>query len=190
MLMRKKFTMLLMALLAFVGAMKAQVASVAGLSNSMVYTVSTNDRGSWYYSPEKNALSSTYKENIAVDASDSKQQFAFLTVDEKVYLYSVGAAKFVVKAGGYTGLVDYPEAYVTLEATNNTNYPVVVALNGSNHVAISNGFNPAVITSFNSLTDGGNQSRIVAVEGTFNLADALAKITNIGVSFLTHQSSP
>ena len=60
------------------------VASAAGLSNDRVYTVSTNDRGAWYYSPEKKALSSTNKENIAVDATDLKQQYAFLTVNDKV----------------------------------------------------------------------------------------------------------
>ena len=35
------------------------VASASDLSNDKVYTVSTNDRGSWYYSPEKKALSSS-----------------------------------------------------------------------------------------------------------------------------------
>ena len=158
------------------GKINTIVTSAADLSNDKVYTVSTYKRGSWIYSSEKNALTSTTNAGVAVNASDSKQQFAFLTVDGKVYLYSVGAAKFVVKAGEYTGLVDYPEAHVTLEATDNTNYPVVVALNGANHMAISNGYDPAVITKYNDLNDEGNQSRIVAVEGTFDLADALAKI--------------
>ena len=145
------------------GFVELVVTSAADLSNSMVYTVSTNDRGSWIYSSEKNALTSTYKTGAAVNADDPNQQFAFITVKGKVYLYSVGAGKFVAKKGDYTTVVDYPEAYVTLEASGNTNFPVVVALNGTNHMGISNGYNPAVITKHNDLNDAGNQSKIVAV---------------------------
>ena len=173
--MKRTFTFLFAALLACVSMVKAQVTSLEGLSNDKAYTVSTKDRGSWYYAPEKKTLSSTTKENIAVDATDAKQQYAFLTVGDKVYLYSVAANKFVVKNGDYTAVVTYPEAHVTFEATSNSDYPVVVALNGANHIGVSNGYDPAVITSWNDVTDGGNQVNIVAVEGTFDFTEALAR---------------
>ena len=178
--MKRTFTFLLTALFLCVGVVKAQVTSLGELSNDKAYTVSTA-RGSWYYAPEKTTLSSTNKENIAVDATDAKQQYAFLTVDDKVYLYSVGASKFVVKNGNYTAVVAYPEAYVTFEASGKNEYPVVVALNGANHIGVSNGYDPAVITNWNDKNDEGNQVKIVAVEGTYDFAEALAKI-NMGLA--------
>ena len=149
---------------AAIAKLNSVVKTVADLSNSKVYTVTANDnRGSWVYSAEKNALTSTTKAGVDVNAEDANQQFAFITVKGMVYLYSVGASKFVVKKDGATTVVDDPEAYVTFLSSNVADYPIVVALNGENHVGVSNGYDPAVITSWNDINDKGNQSKIVAV---------------------------
>ena len=136
------------------------ITSAADLSNNKVYSVSTKDRGSWIYSAEKNALTSTQKVGTAASAEDVNQQFAFITVKDKVYLYSVGAQKFIVKSEGYTTTSSDPTEYVELLESGNVSYPVVVALNGSSHMGISNGYDPAVITHYNSLSDAGNQINI------------------------------
>ena len=153
--------------------------SIDEVSNEVCYAVSTEDRGAWYAQAAN--LTSTAKAGVAVDATDKQQQFAFVQSPETgaLYLYSVSEEKFVKAEGGYTTLTEDPEQTITiLNGTRSAAFPWVVALNaedGQKQMGISNGYDPAVITHYNDLGDGGNTVRIEKVT-TFDATAALAAI--------------
>ena len=152
--------------------------SLDDLSNTVCYAVSTESRGSWY-SEEAN-LTGTDKAGVEFNVTDENQQFAFLQSEDSgyYYLYSVGAKKFVSASGSYTTLTDIPvETIIFLEGKRTDKFPWVVALNstdGEKQIGVSNGYTPAVITSYNDLTDAGNTVRfekVAAFDATAALAD-------------------
>ena len=136
------------------------------------YTITAGDagRGSWYSGA--NALTSTAKAGVGMNADDENQHFAFIKKDDVYYLYSVAKKMFVAKDGNHTKYTKTAEAHITFEKTTSYVAPYVIALNGANHIGISNGYDPAIITFFNSITDGGNMATIVRV-AEFNPAEAL-----------------
>lgn len=150
------------------------------LSNRKVYTVSTYDRGVWSYNAEKDAL--WYAASVNPDTKT--EQFAFLTVGGRTYLYSVGAGKFVKMSGAdgagrtYTAYSNVPSQPVEiLKATGNKFFPLVVALkDGSNehHIGISSTYEPPVITFYNNLGDDGNKVAICEAGDLENSAEILA----------------
>ena len=152
--------------------------SIDELSNEVCYAVSTEDRGAWYSQSEN--LTGTTKAGVAADVNDSKQQFAFVkSAKGAYYLYSVSEEKFVKAEGGYTALTEAPAQTISiLNGTRSAAFPWVVALNaedGQKQMGISNGYDPAVITHYNDLGDGGNTVRIEKVT-TFDATAALAAI--------------
>ncbi len=153
------------------------ITSVSDLSNDKAYYVTTADRGAWMVVKDGTAVTSTTKADYAPLMSDTKQQFAFLTYGTTgvYHLYSVSEKKFVSKSGQYTTLTSELGDNVTLlTGTSNANYPVVAALqDGAYQMGISNGYDPAVITFWNSLSDGGNQIQIREV-ADFDPTDAMA----------------
>ena len=148
------------------------------------YFITTADRGAWMVPDGGTAVTSTTKAGFAPLKSDSKQQFAFVSYGGNYYLYSVSAKKFVSKSGSYTTLTDLAGDNVSLLATTNTAYPTVVAFqNGAYHGGISNGYTPAVITSWNDLNDGGNQAKILEV-ADFDPTEALETFkTTVNVTY-------
>ena len=160
------------------------------LSHDKVYTVSTLDEGYWYYNSEKDALWSTEKAGVEPSSQDINQQFAFLTVAEHTYIYSMGAEKFVimgepVEENGYTHTYtvysDVPsQAIELLDAQGSRFYPFVAAfVNGNerHHIGISNGYEPPVITFWNDLNDHGNKIKLREVTSGYmpiNAAELLA----------------
>lgn len=176
-----------------IGYAEALLKDVNSLDNSKVYLVSTNDRGAWMYNDEEDALWSTRVADPnsadpsnpnwlpgSANSDDKAQQFAFLTVGGKTYLYSVGAGKFVVKSGDYTAYSYNPtQPVVLLPAAGNKFFPIVVAfVDGENqhHIGISNAFTPPVITNYNNLEDSGNKVDISEVGDLENSAEILAKM--------------
>ena len=153
--------------------------SIDELSSEVCYAVSTEDRGAWYAQAAN--LTSTTKAGVAVDVTDKKQQFAFVQSPETgaLYLYSVSEEKFVKVEGSNTALTEAPVQTITfLAGTRSAKYPWVVALNaedGQKQMGISNGYDPAVITFYNDLGDGGNTVRIEKAS-TFDATAALAAI--------------
>lgn len=148
------------------------IKNASSLNNSKVYTVSTYDRGGWYAGDQ--ALTHT----MTADAEDPAQQFAFLTVGGKTYLYSVEKQQFVVKSDNFTAYSDVPtQPVVFLEAAGNKFYPIVVAfVDGENQrqIGISHGYNPSVITFNNDLNDDGNKVDIREAGELASLADVVA----------------
>ena len=170
--------------------------SIDEVSNTLCYAVSTEDRGAWY--AQATHLTSTTKAGVAVDVTDKQQLFAFVQSPETgaLYLYSVSEEKFVKAEGSYTALTEDPEQTITiLNGTRSAAFPWVVALNaedGQKQMGISNGYDPAVITFWNDLGDGGNTVRIEKAS-TFDATAALAAIkaleTGINNSeFIIHNS--
>ena len=144
----------------------------SSLNNNSCYTITAGDagRGSWYSG--ENGVTSTVKQNADKNAADVNQQFAFIQKDGQYYLYSVAKKMFVAKDGNHTKYTKTAEEYVTFEKAASYAAPYVIALNGSSHMGISNGFDPAVITFYNDVNDGGNMATI-ALAGEFNPAEAL-----------------
>lgn len=161
---------------------KIGATSTDDLKNTKCYTIRTYDRGWWVVPASATQVTSTTKASLATDASDLKQRFAFITYDDTqddandgIYLYSVSEKKFISRSGSYTTLTATPGDKVTLPAsTGDNNFPTVVALNGY-HAGVSNGYNPAVITSWQSLSDGGNRCAIVEA-ADFDATEALTAI--------------
>ena len=167
-------------------AAEGLVKNASQLSNDKVYAVYTYDRGAWYHNGD-DALWSTGKTAKSEETAENADHFAFLTVNGKIYLYSVGAGKFIVKsetAGStahtnmyYATYSDIPTQTVELSpATNGGWFPVVVKLNveGPNQLSVSNAFSYPVIM-YDDLADTGNQVRIEEV-GTLDLSDVVAVI--------------
>ena len=144
----------------------------SSLNNNSCYTITAGDagRGSWYSGD--NGVTSTVKQGVDKNAADVNQQFAFIQKDGIYYLYSVAKKMFVAKSDGNTKYTKTAGDYVTFEKTKSYAAPYVIALNGASHMGISNGYDPAVITFYNDLNDGGNMATIVRV-GEFNPAEAL-----------------
>ena len=169
--------------------------SIDELSNEVCYAVSTEDRGAWY--SQSDNLTGTTKAGVVADVTDSKQQFAFVksATTGAYYLYSVSEEKFVKVEGQYTALTEAPVQTVSfLNGTRSAKYPWVVALNvedGQKQMGISNGYDPAIITFYNDLGDGGNTVRIEKV-AAFDATAALAAIDALetGVEPSTLNSQP
>lgn len=160
---------------------------ISEVDANKAYYITTADRGAWIVPSNATAVTSTTKASFASLKSDAKQQFAFISHGGHYYLYSVSAKKFVSKSGSYTTLTDLAGDNVSLLATSNTNYPTVVALqDGTYHAGISNGYDPAVITFYNSLSDGGNQVKILEV-ADFDPTEALETFnTTVNVTYVVY----
>ncbi len=102
---------------------------------------------------------------------NDKQHFAIVTIDEKKYLYNVGAKKFVMKSGNVVALTDYPEHAMTIEAaaTQTTDYDWLIKLNDKKMNLSDSGAN-GIYTEYET-EDGGNRWAIYKV-GTFNPDEA------------------
>ena len=155
------------------------VISLDGLSNSKCYNI-RNNRGTWAVGSGATVVNSTVELNLAFLASDPKQQFAFITYEGNVYLYSVSEGKFAYVDGNKLSLTAnvtsaVAASPVTFQASTNATYmysePIIVTVNG-NHFGISTGFTPDVY-KYQSQGDGGNCAYIIEA-GSFDARSALA----------------
>jgi hypothetical protein len=161
------------------------ITGISEVNANKAYYITTYDRGAWMVENSGTAVTSTTKAGFAPMKADPKQQFAFISHGGNYYLYSVSAKKFVSKSGNYTTLTDVAGDNVTLlTGTGDTGYPTVVAFqDGTYHAGISNGYNPAVITFYNSLTDAGNKAKILEV-ADFDPTEALETFnTQVNVTY-------
>lgn len=160
------------------------ITAISEVNANKAYYITTADRGAWMVPSGATAVTSTTKADFAPMKADPKQQFAFISYNNNYYLYSVSAKKFVSKSGDYTTLTDIAGDNVTLLATSNAGYPVVVAFqDGAYQGGVSNNYTPAVITFWNNVNDGGNQAKIVEV-ADFDPTEALeAFSTTVNVTY-------
>lgn len=149
----------------------------ANLSNSKAYVFDVEDaagRGNWIANAENTQLTTNKKLNIDTDWNSAAQQFAVLkSSNNNYYLYSVGANKFISRAGTYTTFTENPVQPVTYKASTNANYPFIVMLDGQ-YLNNSLSYTPAVVTNWNN-EDAGNHYRVFQVADA-DFAAALAKI--------------
>ena len=139
------------------------IKSVSELSNNKLYTVvqKNHSKGatSWAIAAGGDAFVSSKQVEGAVagQADDTKQQFAFLTYEEKIYLYHPAEKKFVNKDAS---LSDTPVDAITLldGAFKNT---FMVKFDDSHYVNV-NGEQNMGIDGW-SAADGGNSCTISAV---------------------------
>ena len=139
------------------------IKSVSELSNNKLYTVvqKSHDKGatSWAIAAGGDAFVSSKQVEGAVvgQADDTKQQFAFLTYEEKIYLYHPAEKKFVNKDASLSAT---PVDAITLldGAFKNT---FMVKFDDSHYVNV-NGEQNMGIDGW-SAADGGNSCTISAV---------------------------
>ena len=157
------------------------VISLDGLSNSKCYNI-RNNRGTWAVGSGATVVNSTVELGLAFSASDTKQQFAFITYEGNVYLYSVGEGKFAYIDGSKLSLTAavtsaVEASPVTFVASTNATYmysePIIVTVNGY-HFGISTGYSPDIY-KYQSQGDGGNCACITEA-GDFNPTSALAAL--------------
>ena len=157
------------------------VISLDGLSNDKCYNI-RNNRGTWAVGSGATVVNSTVELGLAFLASDEKQQFAFITYEDKVYLYSVSEGKFAYVDGNKLSLTadvtsDVAASPVTFQASTNATYkysePIIVTVNGS-HFGVSTGFSPDIY-KYQSQGDGGNCAYIIEA-GSFDASSAFAAL--------------
>ena len=155
------------------------VIDLAGFSNDKCYNI-RNNRATWAVGSGAIVVNSTDELELAFLASDTKQQFAFITYEGNVYLYSVSEGKFAYVDGTKLSLTaDVTSAVeaspVTLQTSTNATYmysePIIVTV-GGNHFGVSTGFSPDIY-KYNSQGDGGNCAYIIEA-GSFDATAALA----------------
>ena len=145
------------------------------VSNAKYYTIRTAARG-WLCAPTDSLhLRPTALAGLTPDETDPQQQFAFVEKNGKNYLYSVGEKKFVSDNGPTTTLVT-PGVHheITLVSTDVEDYPTAIQFEGTgDQINISTSGNPGVVTSWNYISDPGNQFAIMKGE-TFDPTAALS----------------
>ena len=157
------------------------VISLDGLSNSKCYNI-RNNRGTWAVGPGTTVVNSTAELNLAFMASDAKQQFAFITYEGNVYLYSVREQKFAYVDGTKLSLTAdvtsavaaSPVTFQTSTAPHKASEPIIVTVGGKMY-GVSTGKSPDVFQYDNHPEDDGNCAIIIEA-GPFDATSALAAL--------------
>ena len=152
------------------------VTALDQLSNEKVYNI-RNNRGTWAVGNGASEINSTVELNLAFLSSDIKQQFAFITYEGNVYLYSVSEKKFAYIDGTKLSLTAEVNSAVEnskITFENSTagvaNEPIIVTVNGS-HFGVSTSYSPDVY-KYQSANDGGNCARVQEA-GSFDPTEAI-----------------
>lgn len=159
------------------------ISSVEQLSTTKVYAIQPEDltRGALYapFGADRLTACGGTRDNAAnkgtaIDLNSSAQQFAFVKVADKYYLYSVSEHKFVTNASSRAKINYTPADYVTITPSS-VDELFFINFNGSNKLNIAGGYgdNDAAVTGWN-YEDGGNRMRIIPVTDLAADADALA----------------
>lgn len=181
------------------GSAITSITALTELSNTTPYYLEASEgakRGAYYYNG-KNAsyLYTTGYLSINGFAADPNQQFLLIkspsgkttsynqTTYDVYYAYNVGAKKFIAYAAtseantGRVALQDDPAAVIfKASGSGYSAAPFVLSFNnGANDMGISNSYTYGAITFYNSVTDGGNCTKIVPVTGATveNAADVI-----------------
>lgn len=162
-----------------------------------VYTVKPADstRGALYAPAGVDFLDACggTKENavnkdVEINASDPAQQFAFVTVGDKKYLYSVGLRKFITESPSSKAVHGYvPADYVTIEASDTENY-FFIKFRGTEKLNISSGFieegtnvsTGNAVTGYNTVDDGNRL--LIEEAGDFANADEVKAFAEAAIA--------
>lgn len=167
----RKFTLLFAFLLSLIGVTQAQtvITDLNSLSNGKVYTL-TGERGTLLTFDGATMLYGTFagdKEGVAYDASDPYQQFAIVKADNgNMYLYSVGAKKFVNQSGNTNPLSSSPnQMFVVAPASAPSGNNMWLLKVNNNMINFSRGYNNAGMCANYNSEDPGNRFTITEVDG-------------------------
>ena len=182
----KKISTLLMLFCAFVGTALAQteITDVAQLKNDKVYTITPQElalRGAMYATSTSTHLDacggnhgSAANKGVAIDPNNLDQHFALYTHEGAIYLYSIGAGKYVSDvASNLFPLVEKPGNAVAVVPSDTEGF-FTIKVKGSEFINVSAGWSAGCVGGWNT-TDGGNRLKITEVADI--PADVLAKIT-------------
>lgn len=124
----------------------------ADLNTSKCYNI-RNNRGTWAVSGSSaTEVNSTAELSLDYSSSDTKQQFAFVKVGSKYYLYSVAAQKFAYVSGTKLALSNVFNnnvlaSPVTFTASTSSSYkdysPVIITVGGE-QFGVSTGYSPDI----------------------------------------------
>ena len=107
-------------------------------------------------------LGNAFNKDITIDADNSNQQFAFVKVGSRFYLYNVGQKKFATRAGGKVGASYIPSNYVRVEASDVDGY-VHIQFDGTEKLNISAGYQDGCAVLGYNVVDDGNRLLITEV---------------------------
>lgn len=160
------------------------ISSVEQLSTTKVYAIQPQEYSSRgvLYAPSGAAQltacggtnGNAANKGIAIDPNSPAQQFAFVKVADKYYLYSASEHKFVTNASSRAKINYTPADYVTITPSS-VDELFFINFNGSNKLNIAGGYgdNDAAVTGWNE-EDGGNRMRIIPIKDLADDADDLA----------------
>ena len=159
------------------------ISSVEQLSTTKVYAIQPEDltRGALYAPAGAAQLTAcggtrdnAANKGTAIDPNSPAQQFAFVKVADKYYLYSASEHKFVTNNSSRAKINYTPADYVTITPSS-VDELFFINFNGSNKLNIAGGYgdNDAAVTGWN-YEDGGNRMRIIPVTDLADDAKALA----------------
>ena len=86
----------------------------------------------------KDRVWSSYVWEVANDVTDPNQQFTFVEYEGQLYMYSIGAQKFLSWNNDGAHLVDIPTSYVSVSTATSAisaNYPWTIAFDGTKLIA-------------------------------------------------------
>ena len=148
------------------------ITEVGDLSNDKLYSIVPKDatRGVLYATSTSTRLDAcggtrggASNPTVAVNHKSADQQFALYNHDGNIYLYSVGANKFVggIVNGRYFELTTTPTRSYTVEPSDDAGY-FIIKLDDSNYINVSTGWEAGCVGAW-ATQDDGNKLVISAV---------------------------
>ena len=147
------------------------VTSIEDLSNDKLYTIVPKEiaRGAMYATSTSanldacgGTLNNAANSGVAIDAAKAEQQFAIYKHNQELFLYSVGAGKFVSDiSGNLFPLVETPRHNIALEVSAEAGYFIIKA-KGTEYINVSTGHAAGCVGGWNR-EDDGNRLQIKEV---------------------------
>lgn len=176
----KKILLFFVALCANYAASAQGIISADQAEETKCYTISTAKRGGLTIMDEDATnLVGTKEDGVGqdYDMMDTRQQFAFIQWDGAVYLYSVGAHKFVNIGTGKKGsLEDTPVNPILFEDGDEIEMTVRLLFDNLHNINLG-GSNQVVIDNWSD-KDAGNSFIITEADEFFEAADIIKELEN------------
>ena len=176
--MKRTFTFLFVSLLAFVGVMAQEVKQITSLADSKStesYVIYTNDAG--LYAKADGSAITANKPGEGYDKAADASKFAFINQDDKYYIWSVSAEKFLTIDGSLkvTSTPDPVEFVVAADADFQGR--VRMTFGGGKNINI-NGWRNAVVIDGWAFEDEGTAYYVEVASESFDLTKAMEMLNS------------